>query len=203
MSILSTTGPERQNSEFSQGFIIFFHSLDSCWITPKQKSPTWKKAAKISFQKLKTPVFSKQSSLPASFRCSAKLTLTSPGPSHIRLQPRCALNLDPTWDRIWILFCSRARRKTDSRWNSQHFFGPGAAKRFFFFFFVTRAWALSWILPWFGQYFFDLTGTMNFTISIKFHHFCWNFVSSEDFQPAFLTAKLRIWLALAVFLSTV
>lgn len=48
----------------------------------------------------------------------------------------------------------------------------------------------------------DLTGTVNFTISIKCHHYCCNCVSSVGFWPAFLTAQLHIWQALAAFHST-
>lgn len=80
-----------------------------------------KRLLKFHFRSWNPHIF-KEPSLSASFRCSAKsdtnVTWTRPVPS-----------LDPTCDQVWILFGSKTGRKTDSRWSSYHFLGPGAGKK--------------------------------------------------------------------------
>lgn len=153
MSILSTTGPERLNCEFSQGFIIFFHSLDSSWIRPKQKSPTWKKAAIISLQKLKSPCFQTAQSpciLQMLSKTDTNVTWTKQHQDPALLcpelgsYPRPDLNtvLQQSWEKIWIQV------------KFSVFLASWTCKKIFFLAGGTRAWTLSWILPWFAQYFF-------------------------------------------------
>lgn len=202
MSILSTTGPERQNCEFSQGFIIFFHSLDSSWMRPKQKSPTWKKAAIISLQKLKSPCFQTAQSpciLQMLSKTDTNVTWTKQHQDPALLcpelgsYPRPDLNtvLQRSWEKIWLQV------------KYSVFLASWTWKKIFFFWRGGPGHGL-WVefCLGLGNISLDLTGIVNFTISIKFHHFYWNFVSSEGFWPAFHTSELQIWQALAVFHST-